>query len=365
MFQKVGIIGLGLIGGSLAKALKFRCSVKEIIAFNRHEDVLKTAYEEGVISAYTTEIDTHFQGCDLVFLCTPVDTIFDYAQKLSVFLTPDCIVSDVGSTKGNLYNKMKTLSNQLCYIGGHPMTGAEKFRYTASKEHLFENAYFILTPADNIPDQMVQQYRDLVIAIGAIPIIVSPFEHDHIAASISHVPHIIAAGLVNLVKSLDTEKEYMHLLAAGGFKDITRIASSSPEMWESICFDNREEILKILSSFEQTIQDIKKKLQENKKDDVYHFFNEARLYRDSFSTVTPGRFSSRFEINVDVLDKPGSIAIIAVLFSSNNINIKNMEIINNRERDQGVLLISFETEEERQKSISLLREMNYEVYIKE
>lgn len=364
MFQKIGIIGLGLIGGSLAKACKARCGISEIVAYNRNPDVLKLAYQENVITEYTTKIDAHFEHCDLIFICTPVDQIFHYAEKLVPFLKPNCIITDVGSTKGTLYQKIKTLSPPLPYIGGHPMTGAEKFRYPASKEHLFENAYYILTPSETVSEKKVEELKILISSIGAIPIIISPSEHDHIVASISHVPHILAAGLVNMVKKLDSEQGYMHLLAAGGFKDITRIASSSPEMWKSICFENKKEILEVLSSLEFLLHQMKKTLIEGKEEQVYRFFEEARLYRDSFSSVSPGLVARRYEIDVDVLDKPGSIAIIAVLFSSNNINIKNMEIVNNRERDNGVLLISFETEEERQKSVALLKEMNYEVYIK-
>lgn len=364
MFAKVGIIGLGLIGGSLAKALKNRCGITNIVAYNRNEDVLKLARQENVISEYSTEINSVFEGCDIIFICTPVNKIFEYAQKLLPFITTSCIITDVGSTKGNLYQSMQSLSNNICYIGGHPMTGAEKFRYQASKEHLFENAYYILTPSENIETDKLQKYKNTIATIGAIPIVVSPFEHDRIVSAISHVPHIIASGLVNLVKKLDTEQQHMHLLAAGGFKDITRIASSSPDMWQSICFDNKNEILSVLTSLEETIRNIKQSITSQNQKEVYSFFDDARIYRDSFSAITPGNLLKRYDINVDVLDKPGSIAIIAVLFSSNNINIKNMEIINNREQDNGALLISFDSEQQRQRSIQLLRDMNYEVYIK-
>ena len=157
----------------------------------------------------------------------------------------------------------------------------------------------------------------------------------------------------------------MHKIAAGGFKDITRIASSNPDMWESICFENKEQILKVLTSLEEVIGEVKKELTADDHSKVHNFFNEARLYRDSFSNITPGSFVKRYEIMIDVVDKPGSIAIIAVLLSSHNINIKNMSIVNNRERENGVLYVSFDSEEQRMKSINLLRELNYEVQIKD
>lgn len=364
MFEKVGIIGLGLIGGSLAKALKNRVNTKTIVAANRSEDVLMAAYNEGIIDQYATDVTDIFCGCDVVFICTPVDKIFSYAQKLSQYVSESCIVSDVGSTKGHTYDQMKTLNNKFFFIGGHPMTGSEKFRYNAAKEHLFENAYYILTPDDNVPKAMVDEFEGAISAIGAIPIVVSPYQHDYIVASISHVPHIVASALCNSVKNMDTEKKHMQLLAAGGFKDITRIASSSPDMWRSICFDNKMEIISALDNLENVISGIKSSILADDSEAVYSYFNNARIYRDEFSNVNPGSFIKRYEIVIDVLDRPGSIAIIAVLFSSNNINIKNMSIVNSREQECGVLQIAFDSEEQRQKSVTLLREMNYEVHIK-
>ncbi len=364
MFEKVGIIGLGLLGGSIAKALKGRLHTKKIVAANRNEDVLLTAYNEGIIDEYATDVTEIFCGCDVVFICTPVNLICSYAKKLTSFVDSSCVVSDVGSTKGNIYEEMKEFKGKFHFIGGHPMTGSEKFRYSASKEHLFENAYYILTPDESVPNEYLEEFKKGLEAFGAIPIVVSPHEHDYIVASISHVPHIIASALCNNVKNLDTDEKHMKLLAAGGFKDITRIASSNPAMWESICMDNQKEIIKVLGSLENVISDIKTKIFKNDNSSVYNYFEEARLYRNSFSSTSKGSFIKMYDINVDILDKPGSIAVIAVLFSANSINIKNMSIVNNREQEGGVLHISFDSEEQRQQSIKVLREMNFEVTIK-
>lgn len=362
MIRKVGIIGLGLIGGSLAKALRSRCDVPKIVACNRSEDVLKQAFAEGVIDDYTTQVNELFSGCDLIFICTPVDKIFDYAQALLPYVSKDCILSDVGSTKNGLYQKIKPLADRITFIGGHPMTGSERFRYQASREHLFENAYYLLTPGETVGPEPVAVLKGLLERIGAIPVVLSPAQHDHVVASISHVPQVIASGLVNFVQAADDAKKHMHLLAAGGFKDLTRIASSSPEMWDSICAENRTEILDALTAVESVIGRFKEHLRAGDAEAIHTYFQSARDYRESFETTTPSRFVHRYEISVDVQDKPGSIAMIAVLFSSNNINIKNMSIVNNRERMNGALYFAFDSEEERQKSIRLLREMNYTVF---
>ena len=365
MYKKAGIVGLGLIGGSLCKALRNRYGIEKIVASNRSEDVLKEALAEGFIDEYSLEINDMFKGCDVVFICTPVNLIYHYACLLAPIVGKNCVISDVGSTKGHIYDEMKNLGDSITYIGGHPMAGSERFRYNASKEHLFENAYYIITPAEGTDEAKTLEFKEMVEKIGAIPVIVSPYEHDYAVAAISHVPHIIAAALVNNVKKLDSEKEYMHLLAAGGFKDITRIASSSADMWESIMFENKEDILSVLDSLSDVISDVKKAITDNNRENVYNYFLDAQQYRNSFNNATPKAFVKRYEIDVDVLDRPGSIAIIAVLFSSNGINIKNMGIVNSRENNSGALTFAFDSEEDRMHSVELLRDMNYDVTVKE
>lgn len=360
MFKKVGIVGLGLIGGSLAKAFKNRLGVKSIVAANRHEDVLRIALAEGVITECSTDITEIFCGCDIVFICTPVSAIAGYAEKLSHFVDKSCIITDVGSTKASIHKELANLADKICYIGGHPMTGSEKFRYQASKEFLFENAYYILTPAKNAPEAKISLLKEALAAIGAIPLVLEPDIHDYTAAAISHVPHIIAAALVNSVKELDSGSGYMHRLAAGGFRDTTRIAASSPEMWKSICEENSENILRVLDNLEAKIAEIRKDIKNSDSGAVSNFFATAKQYRDSFEIVV-GSNQAGCEISVDVQDKPGSIAIIAVVLSSNGINITNMGILNSRESDDGVIYLAFRNEDDRRKAASLLGGIGYSV----
>ncbi len=359
--KKIGIIGLGLMGGSLAKALKSKYDNPYIVAFNRNMDVLKQAYSEKVIDEYSCEITNMFCNCEIIFICTPVSTITEYVNKLIPFVTKDCIITDVGSTKGTLFNDMEKLQDKICFIGGHPMTGSEQTRYTYSKDYLYENAYYILAPLKTVPEEKLNLLIDIVKKIGAMPVKLSPIEHDYVVATISHVPHIIASGLVNLVKNLDSENKYMHTLAAGGFKDITRIASSSPEMWQNISIENKKEILNIIKEFKIIIDEYEQMLLEDNKEKLLNYFDEAKQYRDSFSNRNKGGY---YSIYVDIVDQLGSIATVSTMLSVNNINIKNIGIINNREFEEGVLQIVFDTEETRQKSIKLLEKMNYILYVK-
>lgn len=360
--KKIGIIGLGLMGGSLAKAFKTHCNDTFIIASNRSIESLQEAYSEKIIDEYCLDINDSFCGCEIIFICTPVSKIAYYVNKLIPYINNNCIITDIGSTKGTLFNDMEKLKDKICFIGGHPMTGSEQTRYSSSKDYLYENAYYILAPLSSVPDEKINMLVDIVKMIGAIPITLEPHEHDFIVASISHVPHIIASAIVNLVKRLDGNNKYMYKLAAGGFKDITRIASSNPEMWQNISTENKKEILNVLQEFKKIILEYETMLNTNNEKSILEYFNTAKEYRDSFYNRNPGIFSKYYEIYVDIIDQLGSIATISTMLSVNNINIKNIGIINNREFENGVLQIVFDTEQSQQKSIQLLKKMNYTVY---
>lgn len=364
--NKVGIIGLGLIGGSLAKALKHKCNINTIIAMDIESDALIKAQNEGIINDYTTSVDEYFSDCDIVFICTPVKQITSYVKKLLPFIKNDCILTDVGSTKSTIISELNVVLDQtnIHFIGGHPMTGSEKAGYNASRGHLFENAYYILTPQPSTPGDKVEKLKNIIIAIGAIPVILTPQYHDLVTASISHVPHILASALVNMVKALDSKDKYMHQLAAGGFKDITRIASSSPEMWHNICMTNQKEILYVIDYLVEILTQFSSAVRNKEDDYIWNFFNSAKQYRDTFSNRSPGPFMKTYEIIVDVVDEPGIIANIATLLSKHGINIKNIGIINSREYENGVLQIIFDDETSQEKSIRLLQEMNYVIYKK-
>lgn len=349
--KKAGILGFGLIGGSIALAIKKRCNL-EIVAFSRSEAPLLKAFGEGVLSEYSVSDLGIFRDCDIVFLCTPVDRICGYAEKLAPILKKDCILTDAGSTKGEIFDVLSE-NRDLNYIGGHPMAGSEKTGYNAAKDSLYENAFYVLTPSAHTESRLVEEYKELVEKIGAIPIILDPYRHDYIVAAISHIPHIVAVSLVNTVHSLDNDG-YMHTLAAGGFRDITRIASSGAEMWSGICCENKDEILKVLDSFSQTIGDFKQKIESGDQSGIAQLFSDAKAYRDSFESGKGRGPHKSYSFKADISDRPGAIAEIAKLLGDNGINIKNMNIMNNRDYSDGVMTISLESDSDVKKACGLL-----------
>jgi prephenate dehydrogenase len=249
-----------------------------------------------------------------------------------------------------------------CFIGGHPMAGNEKTGYRESVAHLFENAYYVLTPSKTTTKSSIEIMMEIVKSIGAIPVKMDSHEHDRITGSISHVPHIIAAALVNLVKQSDTPGGTMKKLAAGGFKDITRIASSSPEMWENIISSNNEPICDILKKYIDMLKQFSDTVKSSDSNTIFNFFNTARQYRNSLSSHKKGLINPFCEIVVDIVDKPGMLGKIATILGDGGINIKNMNISNNRENQKGCLIITLSDTHSADEAFYLLKEKGYKVY---
>jgi prephenate dehydrogenase len=264
--------------------------------------------------------------------------------------------------KGNIHEAVAELQMEEQFIGGHPMTGSEKTGYHNSYALLLENAYYILTPTSKTPEENRNLLYHLVERMGSIPILLEAKEHDEITAAISHVPHIIAAQLVNLVRESDDKAEKMRVLAAGGFKDITRIASSSPIMWQDICLTNAPVIKRSLDRYIESLQNVSDALTGLNGDFLYRMFDIAGEYRSSIPNKSVGLIKRVFEIFLDIMDEAGAIATIATLLASNQISIKNIGIIHNREFEEGVLRIEFYEEQAEEKAITLLRKCNYRIY---
>ncbi len=356
--KKIGIAGLGLIGGSIAKALKKKGKDYIIKAWNRDCRILETALSEKAIDEYSLSLKDGFYDCDVIFICVPVFAMKDVINELSGSIKPHCILTDAGSTKMDVISIVNETGITNPFIGGHPLAGSEKSGFEASRSNLFENAYYCLTPYATTNEKALLVLKELVRTMGAIPIEITPFEHDRAAAAISHVPHVIASLLVNLVGKLDGPDNIMKTIAAGGFRDITRIASSSPDLWTGICLSNKEIILDTLEALGNNLKEFKEYLRTEDEASIRRFFADARDLRNS---LAEGRnlYHKTFDIVVDVEDKPGIIAVIATALAERNINIKNIGILHNRESDEGALEIQFEDEKSRSLGLEILTDLGY------
>lgn len=372
----VGFIGLGLIGGSIARGLKRYNPKIKIMAYMRTRAKLEQARQEGIVDVILDGISQPLGECDVIFLCTPVEYNAQYLKELKPLLKKGAFITDVGSTKTDIHQQVIRLGMENVFVGGHPMAGSEKTGYENSTDHLLENAFYIVTPSGgysspdetvslseeiNAPDPLSGRLMDIAKAIGAIPLLLDYHEHDRVVAAVSHLPHIVASSLVNLVKEADSREGTMKQVAAGGFKDITRIASSSPEMWEQICVTNQEPIAGILERYINSLSQILEEIRHGDHHALNQFFTESRDYRNSFTSRAKGALAPDYSFSVDVVDEAGAISTIAVILAAKGINIKNIGINNNREQGEGALRITFYEKEAMETGKKQLEKYHYEL----
>ncbi len=356
-----GFIGLGLIGGSIAKAIKEALPGTRIIAYDVNQESVALACREGVADIAAPSIDQSFCACDYLFLCAPVSCNDENLRAVKSILAPGCILTDVGSVKTSIHRHVEAAGLSSQFIGGHPMAGSERFGYANSKALLLQNAYYILTPSKEAAPEKLAAYRELVKKIGAIPLVLSCKEHDFVTAAVSHLPHVLASTLVNLVRDSDSPEGIMKQIAAGGFKDITRIASSSPDMWQQICLSNGENIAILLERYIQVLTDAKAAIQAKDAQALYALFDSARIYRDSFINSSSGPLKRAYEITVEIADRPGPLASVTALLAENGVSIKNIGITHNREAAEGTMSLEFYEETAMNRALTLLTQAGFEV----
>lgn len=349
MNGRVFVIGLGLIGGSLALCIKKEHPESIIYGYDISQDNLKLAKMLGVIDEIATTIEIGAQSADLIIISTPVKETEKIIDILSAMeLKQNVVITDVGSTKSVITNKSQVLLNKgVTFIGGHPMAGSHKSGVSASKVILFENAFYLLTPHEQISDQKVQQLLKWLKGTNAKFLIISPEEHDLLAGTISHMPHIVAASLVHQADHISERHELVTRLAAGGFRDITRIASSSPSMWRDILIHNKNVLIELLNDWKQEMDKVFSFIENERAEELYDYFLRAKNVRDGLPQYQKGAIPAFYDLYVDVPDYPGIISEITGYLAKEKISITNIRIMETREEIFGILAISFQTEEDR------------------
>ncbi len=280
-FQTIGFIGLGLIGGSIAKKIKSINPNVKIYASAHHKETVETAYHMGLIENQSPFSLSAFSDCDCIFLCAPIEQNIAYLKKLKDIIKRDCYITDVGSTKTTIHEEVDALGLGANFIGGHPMAGSEKTGILNADAKILANAYYIITPTSQTPQKDVDDFKNFVLSLGSVPLVMDYKAHDFATAAVSHVPHMIAYTLVNLVQNMDDEQNTMKTIAAGGFKDLTRIASSSPEIWQNICNSNKSSVLSLMDSYIELLNTLRSYIETDDKQALLDFFKQAKDYRDS------------------------------------------------------------------------------------
>ncbi|MFD0694817.1 prephenate dehydrogenase [Paenibacillus sp. GCM10027628] len=360
---KITIFGVGLIGGSLALCYKGKPEYT-VVGHSPNPKSVEKLLQRDVVDIATTSMGEAVEGADYIFLCVPVGMLEDYIRQLAELpLKPGCIITDVGSTKASITESAATLAlDGVHFIGGHPMAGSERHGVEAASSHLFENAFYVLTPAEGTPQAIVDRLASLLKSTKAQIVQVGAREHDDIVGAISHLPHIIAVALVNQVRGYNETNPLYQNLAAGGFRDITRIASSEPMIWRDILVNNREVLLRLIKDWNIEISRFIDLLEHSDGEGIAEQFRIAGEFRGQLPERRKGMITSLYDIYVDIPDHPGIIGQITTVLGNARINLSNIQIIESREDVPGILRLSFRNQEDADRAAQHLKQ-EYAVHV--
>lgn len=356
--KKISIIGLGLLGGSIAKALKNSSADFHISAFDK-PDTLKSAIKEKVIDHELKIIDDALDA-DVIFICLPVDYSIEIFEKLADKLKPNQILTDVCSVKNPLYDIWNKKPRTGFYIGGHPMTGKEKGGYENSDPLLFENCVYILTDnAKQLP--VIDSFTQLIHLLGAKITYLNPKVHDIIVASVSHLPQIVSVSLINSASLKDSDLNFFDY-AAGGFRDMTRIAASDFRIWEPIIRNNGANIVQAIDNFILDLEKMKKSIAKEEYEKIADKFEIARVKRDEIPKSNKGFINQIFDLFVFVKDEPGVLSKITTALYEGNINIKDIELLKIRVGTGGTFRLAFDSESDVELAREIIIKAGFSIY---
>ncbi|KXH82017.1 prephenate dehydrogenase [Sporosarcina sp. HYO08] len=352
MKENVAIIGLGLIGGSLGLALKRNANL-HVIGFDRSYQTADEAYRRGIIDTIAPSAEAACRNADVIIFATPVNTTVRLLQEAETWkLKENVIISDTGSTKKPIMDAAANLIEKgIIVIGGHPMAGSHKSGVSAALGHLFENAYYVLTPSHTADEEQIQRMRHLLLPTKGKIVVLDAIEHDRMTAIVSHFPHIVASSLVGRLEDQHEHQPFVKQLAAGGFRDITRIASADPVMWRDITLQNQEELLTQIDGWMEKMTEVRQMIASNDENHIYEFFADAKKFRDTLPLTSKGAVQGAlytpFDLHIDIPDTPGIISEITKILADERISLTSIRIVETRTDVYGILVISFQTAEDR------------------
>ncbi len=358
--MEILIAGLGVMGASLALAIRNTMPSVVITGYDL-PGIPERALVAGVIDRVISDWPGQAATARLIFLATPIRTIRRHLTELNGVVGPDTIVTDVGSTKADLAALAREIKFSGTYIGGHPMTGAEKKGLAAADPLLYENAVYIV---NEFPPELETRFKLTLLpvlqAIKARIYRIDPEVHDKILSAISHLPQILAIALINLTGSRNSEQMPCFELAAGGFRDLTRIAGSSIEVWQDIFDSNKVNITETLDQFIAILEQYKSRLQAMQPD-----FDQANRYREYIPKYGKGFLSPLTDVLVYVSDQTGVISRVSTALFEKNIDIRDMELLKVREKEGGVFRLSFASRSEAGTAVEVLGEIGFKAFIRE
>ncbi len=363
-FRRVALLGTGLIGGSLGLALRRYAPELDITGLD-DPDVLDRAVARGAVHRKAGSVVEAVAGCDLVVLCAPIAANRTLLRAAASHLEPDAFVTDVGSVKTPMAgDAARLVPPGALFVGGHPMTGSEHKGINHADALLFENAAYVLcpSPASAAEDARYGAFVDLLERIGCRILSMDPARHDRSAAAVSHLPQLLAVSLVNQLAEPEVRDDVPSLLAAGGFRDMTRIASSPFAVWNDILEANHEHVLAALDRFADVFGRLRDRLASGDFEAVARAFASAGALREAVPPRTKGFLEPLCDVYVYTPDEPGALRRITGAVSDGGVNIKDIELLKIREGTGGTFRLGVDDPEAADRAIAVLAEAGFQAY---
>lgn len=352
MTKRLLLIGIGLIGGSLALAVKRGQPTVRIIGHDAQLETLAQALRLGVIDEVATDFDEQAVQADVIILAAPVRQTKAMIQHLAqLSLKQTVIITDTSSTKATVEHTAELLiAKNYTFIGGHPMAGSHKSGVQAAKAISFENALYILTPANNRAAARIPELEQYLQGTKAHFLISSAEQHDKMVGMVSHLPHLIAAALIRQTANYTKQLPQTIQLAAGGFRDVTRIAASDPKMWTDITLENRDNLVELLAMWQNEVASMQALVANANEEAIRAFFTEAKDYRDELPNKQRQALHGYSDLLIDIPDYPGVISEVTSVLAAAEISLTNIRVVETREDIMGILQVSFQSTQERERA---------------
>lgn len=339
-FRRAAVIGTGLMGGSLCMALREAGPVAEVIGYDLSPETRERAAELKIADEIAGAAAEAASGADLVFIATPAGSVVDTFLELRDALAPGALVSDIASTKLAITRGIEALlPGGVSYLGGHPMAGSEQSGIEYARPDLYTDAYYILTPTDRTGPEAFRMLNGLLSAVGARVLSMDPETHDRAMATISHVPHLVSLALLEMAAGQRRNIKNLFTVAAGGFKDMTRIAASSPEVWSDICAENRDFILERLKDYGERLDGLVRVLEEDDRAELEKMFADARRARAELTGKPGAEGEEMYEVTLPVPDEPGVLSRVTTAVGAIGINIEDLSILHPLESETGIMTL--------------------------
>ncbi|MHB1344921.1 MAG: prephenate dehydrogenase/arogenate dehydrogenase family protein [Thermoleophilia bacterium] len=354
----MAVIGVGLMGGSLALAARQRARVQEVRGFDADPRALDEALAAGVITRRCGSAGEAAAGADLVVVCTPVRSIPALVEESAAADPQPRLITDIGSTKGALVSQLSNRARPL-FIGGHPICGAETSGVRFARADLFERATYFLCPPEDTPPELHEVLHSLVAALGARPVVIGAEAHDRIMALVSHVPHVLANVLMAEVGGFEASGRRALYSVGPSFKDLTRVAGANPAMWSDIFFDNKEALIASLKSIAADIMLLCEHLRDGNEDRVLRGINRAATHRREllqYEDIVP---ETLYRITVRIPDEPGVLSRVMTALGNANINIEDLTLHHFSRTVGGDLVLYVSGEQEAASAHDLLEGLGY------